>query len=138
MTYRFLVTLKNAVNILLLSCIAFGAFIIPKGDFTVLTDLQQMSRHYEALQGKVIASVDFIKSHIMRLQAQSGNHKSGSHQKPHTPIQTHHRGHNTISYIQLYPDPHGTSQLLSDKPSFASANLYGSDFVSRIFHPPTV
>ncbi len=130
--------MKKAVNIFLLVFYSFGTFCLPLGDFSMLNDLPEMYRHCKATEDKDMTPLDFITDHLVNIDGLFDKHESGDEQKPHTPIQNHHHGQTTISFIAYFAFSITQFHHTEMKPLIPSVNFLPSDYITKIFRPPIV
>ena len=82
--------------------------------------------------------IDFITDHLVNIDGLFDKHENGDEQKPHTPIQNHHQGQTTVSFIAYFAFSITQFQHVEIKPLIPSVNFLPSDYITKIFRPPIV
>ena len=130
--------MNKTFNLFLLSFYTLGTFCLPLGDFTMLDDIPGMYRQCKATEDEDMSPFEFVTNHLLSLCGQSDKHHSEAHQKPHAPLQSHHRIHFPLTCIDINQLAIALPHPVLVKPSLQSISHYRSDFSARIFHPPLV
>lgn len=107
------------------------------GDFSMLNDIPEMYRHCKATEDKDMTPFDFITDHLLNIDGLFDKHENGDEQKPHQPIQNHHYGQTTGSFI-TYSIISVTQQFCVVKTELLipSKNFLPTDHSAKIFRPP--
>ena len=132
--------MKQLILILLLLYYALGTFVLPMGDFSIVSKLPKMYAHCKATEDCDMNAVDFVTDHLLNFDSLFDAHEHGDDQKPHQPFQ------NQTNTFQLFIPvifdfSLSKNNLLSvqrNKIHSISQNKVTTDFISRKFRPPIV
>ncbi|MDP3353300.1 MAG: hypothetical protein Q8S44_06145 [Flavobacteriaceae bacterium] len=128
--------MKKGIYFFMLAFYSFGTFCLPKGDFSVITDLPKMYQQCKTLEDKDLTPLDFITDHLLNIDGLFDKHCNGDEQKPHQPRLNYSNyqttfyffNHLTFSFIKFYP--------FIDKPTISLINFISSNYIAKIFRPP--
>lgn len=104
----------------------------------MLNDLPEMYRHCKAIEDKDMTPLDFITDHLINIDGIFDKHENGDEQKPHTPIQNHHHGQTTVSFITYLAFTIIPFHSTETKQLIPSDNFLVSEYIKTIFKPPIV
>lgn len=128
--------MKKIINIIIIAFYTLGSLLLPLGDFSVLNDIPQMYQHCKATEDKDMSPFDFITDHLINIDCLFDKHDNGDNQKPHAPFQFKHQ--QIVNYFLS-----NESIIIINKSIIQSKlkpvyleNIYCSNFLSCIFHPP--
>jgi hypothetical protein len=130
--------IKQCVIISLIAYFLFGSLCLPYGDFSYLTELPEMYRHCKATEDVDMGPIDFLTDHLINVDGAFDKHNNGDQQKPHQSNQTF-RANPILSLFIYYPTVTIISPVSqkSDRGVFCEC-LYSFNYISSVFHPPTV
>ncbi len=107
-------------------------------DFSMLGDIPDMYRHCKATEDKDMTTVDFITDHLINIDCLFDKHDHGDRQKPHQPVQNHHQGQTTVSFLTYFSYSVIQFDPVEVKPVIPTDNSLSSDYISKIFRPPII
>lgn len=102
----------------------------------MLTDLPDMYRHCKSTEDRDMTPLDFITDHLINIDSVFDKHDNGDSQKPHQPIQTHHQGQVTVSFVSCFSFSISKLCPVDLRPSIPSNSFLPSDYTSGVFRPP--
>jgi hypothetical protein len=109
---------------------------VPEGDFSLLTQLPALYLHCKETEDSDMEFIDFIKDHLINIDALFDNHPAGDDQKPRQTFQFHNLQH-TIAYIKTSLLVNVTKPMfLINKMTLLMTEGFHSDYTFCIFHPP--
>jgi hypothetical protein len=115
----------------------FGAFFLPEGDFSMMTELSEMYHHCQATEDKDMTPLDFITDHLINIDSVFDTHEGNDDQNPH-----HFTIHiHLISFVvkDIKFSLMDIFLHLEDSPTFIySSPFVATDYVCGIFRPPIV
>ncbi len=136
--------MKKAVNIILLAFYAFGTFLLPMGDFSLLKELPQMYQHCKATEDKDLSIFEFLTEHVSGIgqMMEATEHETDQEEdgdKPHSPDQFHFKQQTAFYYYQEVKKspPIKPTSLVKTKTELKD-QVYISDYISKIFRPPII
>jgi hypothetical protein len=109
---------------------------VPEGDFSLLTQLPALYLHCKETEDSDMDFIDFIKDHLINIDALFDKHLDGDDQKPHQAFQFHNLQH-TIAYIKTFLLVNVTKPIfLINKITLLKEECFHSNYTLNIFHPP--
>lgn len=130
----------KATKILFLIYYASGVFLLPIGDFSIISDLPQIFHRCKTTEDKDLTVFDFITDHLINFDQIFDKHNNGDEQKPHAPIQNHSYNQ-TITCQNILPLRVEISPIhflkLKTNISYID-NFVKSDYTSKILRPPII
>lgn len=108
------------------------------GDFSSLQDVPGMYRYCKSTEQPGMSILGFVAGHLLNLDGMSDVRDHHDTQKAHTTPPKHHQHVKVIGVLTLavHPAPKPTLQLIQAEN--ITDEFYLSDYVTDIFHPPTV
>jgi hypothetical protein len=129
---------KRILTLFLASYYVFGTFCLPLGDFSVLQDVPAMYRYCKSTEQPGMNLMGFVTGHLLNIDGVFDHRDHHNTQKPHPPLPKHHPHSKVVGLVAFfYPSGFKFNTGLKQNPTF-SIEIYLSDYLSDIFHPPTV
>ncbi|MFZ1678879.1 MAG: hypothetical protein WBP41_20495 [Saprospiraceae bacterium] len=130
--------MNRIFSIFLLVYYAVGTLCLPMGDFSSLQDVPAMYRYCKSTEQPGMSIFGFVTGHLLNIDGMSDVRDHHDTQKAHTTPPKHHQHVKVFGVLTfaVHPAPKPTIQLIQTEN--ITDEFYLSDYVTDIFHPPTV
>jgi hypothetical protein len=107
------------------------------GDFSSLQDVPGMYRYCKSTEQSDFSLVEFVGGHLLNLDGMSDKRDHHDTQKSHTSPPRHHQHAKAIGLLAFLSPTGIKFPIHTTHTDHFTREIYLSDYVADIFHPPT-